>query len=674
ANFDAAAGEGYFVDSSSNTVTVTLPTGVAGESVAVVDYISNANTNAIFLTPQSGEKIEGGTSGQGISTNRQALTLTYSGATQGWLVSSAGESGPIAAPVITFNTASGSLGTLSDTQRGDPNGNLSSAAATTTFGTLSFSIQSGSLPSSLGLNSTTGAFTGTVSAVASEATSNFTVRATITETGTISDRAFSITVQAPTITFATASGSLGTLSDTQRSDPAGNLSSPAATTSSGTLSYSIQSGSLPSGITLNSSTGALQGAANVVASTTTSNFTVRATNTSGTTSDRAFSITVEQPTITFNTASGSLGTLQSPSEKADPNGTLSPVTATTSTGSLTYSIQSGSLPPSLTLNSSTGAFIGTADDVGSDTTYNFTVRATNTSGTTGDRAFSILVQPGSLYVVASGGSTSTSGDFKIHTFTSPGTFSVSQAGNAFGSNSADWLIIAGGGGGGGGTAGAGGAGGYRINYPNPGTGGTPVSVTSYPVSVGGGGGAPNTSGSNGSSSSVFGFTSSGGGGGGDRDSNQAGKSGGNGGGGGGSDGGQIGAGSGNSPPVSPSQGNPGGNGRGGAGGSAGGGGGGINDGGSSSPSSTIGGPGGQGSPSTISGSNVTRGGGGGGGAHAPSGGSGGSGGGGNGAGPGGGAQSGQSNTGGGGGGAGGMAGRGGGSGGSGIVIIRYKYQ
>jgi len=772
ANFDAAAGEGYFVDSSSNTVTVTLPTGVAGESVAVVDYISNANTNAIFLVPQSGEKIEGATSGQGISTNRQALTLTYSGATQGWLVSSAGDSGPIVTPVITYNTASGSLGTLSDTQRGDPNGNLSSAAATTTFGTLSFSIQSGSLPSSLGLNSTTGAFTGTVSAVASEATSNFTVRAIITETGTISDRAFSITVEAPTITFATASGSLGTLTDLQRSDPAGNLSSPAATTSSGSLSYSIQSGSLPSGITINSSTGAIEGTANAVASTTESSFTVRATNTSGTTSDRAFSITVEQPTITFATASGSLGTLldtqrsdpagnldsagaststgtlsfsiqsgslpsgitlnsttaalegsadatssdttsnftvratntsgttadrafsitvdaptitfatasgslgtlQSPAEKADPNGTLSPVTATTSTGSLTYSIQSGSLPSGLTLNSSTGAFIGTANDVGSDTTSNFTVRATNTSGATSDRAFSILVQPGSLYVVASGGSTSTSGDYKIHTFTSPGTFSVSQAGNAFGSNSADWLIIAGGGGGGGGTAGAGGGGGYRINYPNPGTGGTPVSVTSYPVSVGGGGGAPNTSGSNGSSSSAFGFTASGGGGGGDRDSNQGGKSGGNGGGGGGSDGGNVSAGSGNSPPVSPSQGNPGGSGRGGAGGSAGGGGGGINDGGSPSPSSTIGGPGGQGSPSTISGSNVTRGGGGGGGAHAPSGASGGSGGGGNGAGPGGGAQSGQSNTGGGGGGAGGMAGRGGGNGGSGIVIVRYKFQ
>ena len=115
ANFNAGAGEGYFVDTSSNEVTVTLPTGVAGESVTILDYVSNANTNAIIFAPQSGEKIEGGTAGQGVTANRQATTLTYSGATQGWLVSSSGDSGPIQTPTITFTTASGSLGTLSDT-------------------------------------------------------------------------------------------------------------------------------------------------------------------------------------------------------------------------------------------------------------------------------------------------------------------------------------------------------------------------------------------------------------------------------------------------------------------------------------------------------------------------------------------------------------------------------
>ena len=53
-----------------------------------------------------------------------------------------------------------------------------------------------------------------------------------------------------------------------------------------------------------------------------------------------------------------------------------------------------------------------------------------------------------LYVAATGGTLITCGDYKIHTFTSPGTFCVSCAGNASGSNTVDYLVIAGGGGGG----------------------------------------------------------------------------------------------------------------------------------------------------------------------------------------------------------------------------------
>ena len=41
----------------------------------------------------------------------------------------------------------------------------------------------------------------------------------------------------------------------------------------------------------------------------------------------------------------------------------------------------------------------------------------------------------------------TCGDYKIHTFTGPGTFSVSCAGNPAGSNTVDYLVVAGGGGG-----------------------------------------------------------------------------------------------------------------------------------------------------------------------------------------------------------------------------------
>ena len=288
-----------------------------------------------------------------------------------------------------------------------------------------------------------------------------------------------------------------------------------------------------------------------------------------------------------------------------------------------------------------------------------------------------------LFTVATGGTITTSGDFKIHTFTGPGTFCVSQVGNCVGGpGNVDYLVVAGGGGGGSAcSGGGGGAGGHRTSYPSPGcnAGSFPITVTTFPITVGGGGSVSN-SGSN----SVFSTITSNGGGEGGEGSPGVGVSGGSGGGGG--FGGPRAGGSGNTPPVSPSQGNNGGSGyfaQPGTGCTAryrGGGGGGIVavGGNAGEPS---GGPGGNGAANSINGSPVTRAGGGGGGAGrnpgspTASGGSGGTGGGGNGAPTCANATAGTVNTGGGGGGSGyGGSARAAAAGGSGIVIIRYKYQ
>jgi hypothetical protein len=77
-----------------------------------------------------------------------------------------------------------------------------------------------------------------------------------------------------------------------------------------TVSYSLQSGSLPSGGSLNSSTGAITGTHPSVSSNTTSTFTIRATA-GGKTSDRQFSILTINPTTNIYTSSGSF-TLASP--------------------------------------------------------------------------------------------------------------------------------------------------------------------------------------------------------------------------------------------------------------------------------------------------------------------------------------------------------------------------
>jgi hypothetical protein len=190
---------------------------------------------------------------------------------------------------------------------------------------------------------------------------------------------------------------------------------------------------------------------------------------------------------------------------------------------------------------------------------------------------------GSPYVAATGGTILTCGNYKTHVFTGPGTFTVTNAGQPTGSNSVEYLVVAGGGGSGKCYGGGGGAGGYRTNYPSPTTTGIPVTATTYPITVGSGGAtaaSPARPGTKGSDSVFSTITSTGGGfgatwtvspgfpGGG-------GGPGGSGGGGGGSGTNQTPGpgGAGNTPPVSPPQGNPGGQGAGpGQYGSAGGGG------------------------------------------------------------------------------------------------------
>ena len=67
--------------------------------------------------------------------------------------------------------------------------------------------------------------------------------------------------------------------------------------------------------------------------------------------------------------------------------------------------------------------------------------------------------PTAEFIVATSPCVATVGNYKIHTFTGPGTFTVCSVGNAAGSNSIDYLVVAGGGGGGQVTGGAGGGGG-----------------------------------------------------------------------------------------------------------------------------------------------------------------------------------------------------------------------
>jgi hypothetical protein len=251
---------------------------------------------------------------------------------------------------------------------------------------------------------------------------------------------------------------------------------------------------------------------------------------------------------------------------------------------------------------------------------------------------------------ASGGSISTSGGYRIHSFTGSSNFTLT--GN---SATCDYLIVAGGGAGGGTHGGGGGGGGatYATNQT--------LNADTYSITVGGGGGGNSTNGSSGSNSSFGLIVSTGGGRGGAGYSYIT--SGANGGSGGGGGGGQSSGASGGS--GIGGQGNAGGTGVGGGVGTARGGGGGGAGGAGATGSAS--GNGGSALSNGITGTTYNYSGGGGGGGDQRTGGSGGAGAG-SGASSGGGGSA--SNYGGGGGGGGGNSGSGG-SGQQGIVIIRY---
>src|SRR6056300_907977 len=291
-SFTAVSGNGYFVDTTSSAVIVTLPASPsAGDNIGIIDYAGTFNSNNCTIDA-SGNRSEGSTDVQVIQTNRTGLNLIFIDSTQGWLVSSEGSSDPITAPEITWDTAAGTVGTITDSQRSGGY-SLFSCGGSANIGSPTFSITSGALPTGLSISSS-GVISGTVTnPVVSNTVFNFTVTATISAYGYTETRDFSVTVNAPVITFNTASGSIGTVEDNQRSNGSYSLSSVTATVTSGSLTYAVTTGSLPGSVSLNSSTGAITGNFDTVESDTVTTFTITATEgTSTVTAARKFSIQV----------------------------------------------------------------------------------------------------------------------------------------------------------------------------------------------------------------------------------------------------------------------------------------------------------------------------------------------------------------------------------------------
>ncbi|MBQ9581879.1 MAG: putative Ig domain-containing protein, partial [Synergistaceae bacterium] len=263
-------------------------------------------------------------------------------------------------PVITTSSLAG--GTVKTAYKA----NLAASGTTP----LTWSRVSGTLPTGLSLNTSSGLISGTPSKAG---TFTFTVRAT--NSAGYSNKAFSITIKdaavKPVITTSSLAG--GTVKTAYKANLAASGTTP--------LTWSRVSGTLPTGLSLNSSSGVISGTPSKAGTFT---FTVRATNAAGY-SNKAFSVTIKEavvkPVITTSSlAGGKVGTRYSAS------------LAASGTKPLTWSIASGSLPTGLSLNRSTGAISGTPTKAG---TFTFTVRAANSAGYS-NKAFRITVQANAI--------------------------------------------------------------------------------------------------------------------------------------------------------------------------------------------------------------------------------------------------------------------------------------
>src|SRR5271170_2728901 len=236
-----------------------------------------------------------------------------------------------------------------------------SATLTVTGGTAPYawSMVSGSLPTGLSFASS-----GAISGMPSQTGSfSFTVK--------VSDSSSpALTAQEQlSITVSSATNTIQITSSTVPSGKAGVAYSGTLTATGGTSPYTwtVSSGTLPTGLTLNSASGLIAGTPTQSGSFTFS-VQVKDSSSPGQTATQSLTITIAAGSLSISTTS-----LENGQQGATYSATLK---ATGGTTPYTWSISSGLLPPGATLNSSTGVISGTLTQSGS---FFFTAEATDSS-------------------------------------------------------------------------------------------------------------------------------------------------------------------------------------------------------------------------------------------------------------------------------------------------------
>lgn len=376
------------------------PTATAGVTSATVSWVAPAS-NGSTITGYTVTPIRNGVAQTPVSYDASTTTRTLTGLTAGasytFTVTATNSLGTSAAsppsnavvpytvpgqPVITAATPGDSSATLTWAAPSNGSSPITGYVITPYIGAVAQTPQTftgtGTTQTATGLTPGT-AYTFTVTAQ------------NLAGLGPPSAHSGSVTPNAsPTLTFGPPP-----------SGQAGIAYSDQLTVSGGTAPFvwSVSAGSLPPGLILNASTGLLSGTPTTAGSYP---FTVRIVDASNQSDTRAATVViVASPTLTFPPPpSGQIGVPYSDQ-----------LTVSGGTAPYVWSISAGSLPPGLTLNSSTGLLSGTPTTAGS---YPFTVRIVDANGQSDTRAATLVVGVGPVVMTKTADTTAAAPGSVIH--------------------------------------------------------------------------------------------------------------------------------------------------------------------------------------------------------------------------------------------------------------------
>jgi hypothetical protein len=247
-----------------------------------------------------------------------------------------------------------------------------------------WSLTSGTLPAGLSLNSATGVISGTPT----QSVANLSLSFTATDS---SATPLSASVTLSLTVTATSSG----ITITTQSLPNGQIGvaysgTLAASGGKSPYTWSLTSGTLPAGLTLNGATGAITGTPTAAASAVMLTFKVMDSSSPALTQTATLPLTIFPAGLVITTTSLPNGHVNASYSAA--------LTAVGGTSPYTWSLTSGTLPAGLSLNASTGAIIGTPTITVTATPLTFKVTDASSPALTQTANLALTISPAGLVI------------------------------------------------------------------------------------------------------------------------------------------------------------------------------------------------------------------------------------------------------------------------------------